>query len=176
MKRSTLLLLFCLTIQVSFAQNQTGNTTQSSAFFPSSSMATPIVDKGSLEVRAFELINEIRKEKGMTELVWDSELLKMAHLHSENMAEKEFFSHEGPDGSTLVKRARHCKVQGWKALGENIAYNLGYSDPAGFAVERWMGSEGHRLNLLRSAFTHTAIGVAIGRDGRVLFTQVFAAR
>ena len=36
----------------------------------------------------------------------------------------------------------------YKVLGENIAYNFGFDDPGGFAVERWMLSPGHRANIL----------------------------
>ena len=67
-------------------------------------------------------------------------------------------------------------LRGWKALGENIAYNQGYSDPTAFAVERWMVSEKHRENILNGEFTHAGIGIAHASDGRVFFTQVFMER
>jgi uncharacterized protein YkwD len=76
---------------------------------------------------------------------------------------------------TMVNRARAQGIRGWKALGENIAYNQGYDDPAGFVAERWMISHKHRENLLNARWTRSAIGVAIAQDGRVFFTQVFIA-
>ena len=99
----------------------------------------------------------------------------MARQHSEDMARKNFFSHEGPDGGT-VERARELGIRGWKALGENIAYNQGFEDPAAFAVERWMGSSKHRSNILSEMFTRSGLGIARAADGRIFFTQVFVAR
>jgi uncharacterized protein YkwD len=128
------------------------------------------------ERRAFELINAERRASGESSLVWDAELTRMARLHSENMARQNFFDHIDPQGQNMTMRARACGVCGWSAIAENIAYNSGYDDPAGFAVERWMKSSKHRANLLRQGFTHSGVGVARAADGRVFFTQVFVTR
>jgi uncharacterized protein YkwD len=128
------------------------------------------------ERRAFDLINEQRRKQGEEPLVWDAELCRMARLHSENMARLDFFSHDGPEGIDMLERARQSGIKGWKALGENIAYNQGFNDPAAFAVEKWMQSAKHRSNILRADFNRSAIGVARATDGRVFFTQVFITR
>ncbi|HLL14899.1 MAG TPA: CAP domain-containing protein [Pyrinomonadaceae bacterium] len=128
------------------------------------------------ERRAFDLINEARRSRGESSLVWDAELTRMARLHSENMARQNFFDHIDPQGQNMTMRARACGVCGWSAIAENIAYNSGYDDAAGFAVERWMTSPKHRANLLRQGFTHSGVGVARAADGRVFFTQVFVTR
>ncbi|HEX8707701.1 MAG TPA: CAP domain-containing protein [Pyrinomonadaceae bacterium] len=129
----------------------------------------------SLERRAFDLINAQRRANGQAPLIWDAALNRMARLHSENMGRLNYLAHEGPDGD-MQSRARASNIQGWRSLGENIAYNQGFDDPAGFAVERWMRSEKHRANILRSQFTHSAIGVSRTADGRVYLTQVFITR
>lgn len=129
----------------------------------------------SLERRAFDLINAERRAGGEEPLAWDDELCRMARQHSEEMVRQNFFSHEGPDGD-MVDRARALGIRGWKALGENIAYNQGFDDPAAFAVERWMGSAKHRANILSGMFTRSGLGIARAADGRIFFTQVFAAR
>jgi uncharacterized protein YkwD len=126
-----------------------------------------------LERRAFDLINAQRRARGQQPLAWDGELARLARSHSENMAQSDFFNHNAPGGMTMVQRARAQGVRGWKALGENIAYNQGYDDPAAFVAERWMVSYKHRENLLNSRWTRSAVGVAIAPDGRVFFTQVF---
>ncbi|HYG08653.1 MAG TPA: CAP domain-containing protein [Pyrinomonadaceae bacterium] len=128
------------------------------------------------ERRAFDLINAQRRARGESTLVWDAELTRMARLHSENMARQNFFDHVDPQGQNMTMRARAGGVCGWRAIAENIAYNSGYDDPAGFAVERWMTSSKHRANLLRQGFTHSGVGVARAADGRVFFTQVFVTR
>jgi uncharacterized protein YkwD len=129
----------------------------------------------SIERRAFDLINAERRAKGEAPLAWDGELCRMARQHSEEMARRDYFSHEGPEGGTL-DRARALGIRGWTALGENIAYNQGFEDPAAFAVERWMGSAKHRANILSGMFTHSGLGIARAADGRIFFTQVFIAR
>lgn len=137
----------------------------------------PVVSQkvASLERRAFELINAQRKARGQQPLPWDAELARLARQHSENMARADFFNHNAPGGMTMVNRARAQGIRGWSALGENIAYNQGYEDPAGFVAERWMISYKHRENALNSRWTRSAVGVAIASDGRVFFTQVFIA-
>ena len=136
----------------------------------------PVAAPTSLERRAFNLINVERRARGEAELVWDAELTRMARLHSERMAEQDFFNHTDPDGRDTVARAHDFGISGWHALAENIAYNAGDSDPAGFAVEHWLRSPKHRDNILRDGFTHSGLGVATAADGRVFFTQVFLTR
>jgi uncharacterized protein YkwD len=130
----------------------------------------------TLERRAFDLINAQRIANGETPLVWDAELCRMARMHSENMARRDFFDHTGPDGRDMRARAQSSNVRGWSALAENIAYNQGFDDPAAFAVERWMRSSKHRDNVLNAIFTRSAVGIARSSDGRVFLTQVFVAR
>jgi uncharacterized protein YkwD len=128
------------------------------------------------ERRAFDLINEARRAQGYPALVWDAELTYMARAQSANMAGQNYLGHAGPDGRNTVERARALGIDAWGALAENIAYNQGFDDPAGFAVERWLKSAKHRDNIMRAGFTHSGIGVAHAPDGRIYFTQVFVAR
>jgi uncharacterized protein YkwD len=136
--------------------------------------SSALVVASSLERRAFDLINSERAQNGLPSLVWDAELCRMARLHSEKMARLNFFDHEGPDGD-LPNRARESGIR-WRSLAENIALNQGYDDPVTLAVDQWMHSSGHRANILRGIFTHSAVGIARAADGRVYLTQVFIMR
>ncbi len=138
--------------------------------------ATSMVAATGVERRAFEMINQQRIANGAPPFVWDAELTSMARIHSKNMATQNFFNHVGPDGQDMVARAHACEIYGWRTLGENIAYNQGLQDPAAFAVERWMHSTKHRTNILNNQFSRSGIGTARAADGRIFFTQVFAAR
>ena len=128
------------------------------------------------ERRAFDLINAERQRRGLRPLVWDGGLTRLARYHSENMARGQFLSHVDRDGLDLRGRAEVLGLHGWRVLGENIAYNQGYSDPTAFAVERWMVSEKHRENILNGEYTHAAVGMARASDGTYYFTQVFMRR
>jgi uncharacterized protein YkwD len=136
--------------------------------------STPVV-ANTLERQAFNLINSERARNGLPPLTWDGELCRVARLHSENMGRRNFFDHEGPDGTNLLTRVTAQGIL-WRSLGENIAYNQGHNDPAGVAVSEWMHSPKHRANILRGNFTHSGIGVARTSDGRVYLTQVFIMR
>ncbi|GAA4822608.1 hypothetical protein GCM10025786_33090 [Nocardioides caeni] len=58
---------------------------------------------------------------------------------------------------------------GWSSAGENVA--MGYVPRN--VVSGWMGSEGHRANILGD-FTHLGIGVVRTGNGTYWFTQNFA--
>jgi uncharacterized protein YkwD len=124
------------------------------------------------EARCIEEINVIRQQHGLKQLkAWD-ELSDCARGHSQNMADKRcHFGHDGFDD-----RFNHmASVSKLSSMGENVAYNQGYSDPVMIAVESWMDSKGHRGNLLGN-HEETGVGVAISKDGKFYITQLFATR
>jgi uncharacterized protein YkwD len=129
-----------------------------------------------IERRAFEQTNAARSENGLPTLTWDAELCRLARAHSERMAAQGFFSHTTPQGVALKDRVRSGGVTQFRVIGENIAYNKGYDDPGGFAVERWMVSAGHRANILYAGFQSGAIGSFVAADGSVYLTQILIAR
>ena len=92
------------------------------------------------------------------------------------MAQNHFFSHRGLDGSMVDDRAEQMGIYNWRAIGENIAFNRGYEQPAEWAVETWLESPTHRSNLLNKSWNESAVGVSIARDGSYYFTQVFFLR
>lgn len=133
------------------------------------------VSASSLERQAFDAVNSQRARKGLSPLVWDGELCRVARRHSENMGRHNFFDHDGPGGTSLLDRINATDIT-WKSLAENIAYNQGHDEPTVVAVDQWMHSPKHRENILRGNFTHSAIGIARTSDGRVYLTQIFITR
>lgn len=127
----------------------------------------------AMEEEAFELINEQRRLKNLAPLVWDLEMLYVARLHSNNMAELNFFSHAGKDGKTADDRADNAGIKDWRAIGENIAYSRGIKNRVPFAVQSWMNSPTHKDNLLDKRWKRSGIGVAVSSDGKFYITQVF---
>lgn len=143
------------------------------AFAPNTILVTSADDISRLERQAFNVLNERRKENGLAPVEWSEEMAKVARNHSENMARYKFFSHVGKDGLMVSDRADALGYTKWKAIGENIAYNRGYDNPAEFAAERWMLSPAHRENVLNRRWKEAGIGLAIASDGTYYFTQVF---
>lgn len=138
--------------------------------------ASVVVNMASAEQSAFDVINQIRAEKGLEPLIWSDELAAVARLHSQNMAEFRFFSHRGLDNKLVSDRADELKVGRWRSIGENIAFNRGYADPVAMAVELWLDSPTHKRNMMDPNWKESAIGVAKAADGSVYFTQVFLVR
>ncbi len=130
----------------------------------------------TLEHKAFDLLNEKRIANGLTPLKWNEEMAKIARYHSENMARGNYFSHTEADGSMVNNRADLFGISNWKSIGENIAFNRGFSKPADSACEQWMQSPAHRENILDQRWKEAGIGVAIASDGTYYFTQVFILR
>ena len=112
------------------------------------------IETGS-EAQVLDLTNIIRARAGLSVLEADEEASDVAFLHSEDMMENDYFSHESIDGSTLADRLKEGNVP-YTTAGENIAAN--YSDSVA-AVEGWLNSKGHRENMLNEDFTHLGVGV-----------------
>lgn len=138
--------------------------------------ASVIVNTASVEQIAFDLINAKRAENGLKPLIWNDDVAAIARLHSQSMAEYTFFSHRGIDGMIVSDRADTAGLKKWRSIGENIAFNRGYTDPAEKAIELWMGSASHRHNMLSTDWRESAVGVAVASDGSFYFTQVFLIR
>lgn len=125
----------------------------------------------SLEQQTHDLINAVRKGQGLGSLEWNDVIAGEARIHSLNMAAgKVSVGHDGFDAraETIAKKIS------WISIGENVAYNQGYTDPVAKAVDGWMKSDGHRHNILGD-FNLTGIGVAVNGDA-YYFTQIFAKR
>lgn len=122
-----------------------------------------------------EQINEVRTGRGRSPLDRSPKLDDVAQHHSDDMAENDYFSHTSPTGESLSDRYSQFGIgcQG----GENIfkyraSFGVGPETVANRAVESWMGSPGHRENILRVRFSSEGIGVTYAGD-TVYVTQNF---
>lgn len=127
----------------------------------------------ALEQDAFQMINAQRSDAGMAALEWNEKVAQVARVHSNNMAQYNFFSHQGLDGNLVDGRAGKLGLNNWAAIGENIAFMKGYDDPVEAAITNWLRSPGHKKNLLNPDWTETGVGLSVTPDGKYYFTQVF---
>jgi uncharacterized protein YkwD len=129
---------------------------------------------GGMEARIVSLVNAERKERGLRPLVWNDRLDQAAKLHARNMATYRRMSHVIPEAKlpTLSARAQHVQYP-YAMIAENIA--LGYMD-AESVVRGWMGSPGHRRNILSAEATEIGTGVVSSKTGGFYFCQVFGRR
>jgi uncharacterized protein YkwD len=132
----------------------------------------PLPDRMVLERDASQAINEVRREHGLAELSTNETLVRIARGHSEDMARRQYFAHDTPEGVGSKDRAQRQGVS-FRRLGENIHRSRGIADPVRAAVDSWMKSRAHRKTILTAEYTETGIGVAVDERGAVYFTQLF---
>lgn len=107
------------------------------------------------EKQIFDLTNRIRNKHGLESFTWNEDVRNIAYKHSLDMVENDYFDHISPTYGKLDARFIAGEVP-FRTAGENIALN--YVDGAA-AVEGWLNSEGHRVNLLHEGFTELGVGV-----------------
>jgi len=146
--------------------------------------------EAAVEEAVHERINEIRKDRDLSTLAYDESLAEIALDHSEDMAKDEYFSHREPGGDGIEERyaaaGYECRVktgEGQYSTGAENIYKV-EADADGESAEEiaddvvsgWMGSEGHRKNILQSYWKNEGIGVAIvdrGDEVEAYVTQNF---
>jgi len=124
--------------------------------------------------RVVALTNEERAEEGVNQLARNALLDEAAQMKAEDMAAKGYYAHVSPDGVTPMHWVEEAGYE-YLIIGENLVVNR--TDAEG-VVDAFMGSPGHRANILRKDFTEIGIGVARGTyKGKeaVFAVQIFAA-
>ncbi|WP_343998328.1 fibronectin type III domain-containing protein, partial [Pseudarthrobacter sulfonivorans] len=104
--------------------------------------------------------NAERSKAGLTPLKLNTAMNTVAQNWSQVMGDGRGMVHN-PDYASQIP-------QGWQGAAENVAYGYSPSSVTG----GWMGSEGHKRNIL-GTFTHIGIGYYIDDRGRGWFTQNF---
>jgi uncharacterized protein YkwD len=111
------------------------------------------------------LLNEQRAEHGMKSLRTNTRLGSASISYSQRMVAQAFFSHEAPDGTTLVQRLTSVGYldggDDW-VVGENIGWGQGPLSTPRSMVEAWMNSAGHRRNILSGDYAEIGLGLALG--------------
>ena len=116
--------------------------------------------------RVVELVNQERIAAGLQPLSVSEELMSVAFVRARETT--IHFDHTRPDGRSCFTILGENNIA-YRAAGENIAY--GYSNSES-VMAGWMGSPGHRSNILNSNFTHMGVGCYIS-GGRLYWVQVF---
>ena len=122
-----------------------------------------------IRIRVLDLINTARAEArscgteffaATSPLTWNTQLLDAARTHSADMAQHNFFSHTGSDGSNVGDRATAAGFT-WQRIGENIAAG---QTSAESAVNGWIDSPGHCRNLMNPNFTEVSVACVENSD------------
>jgi|GEM_PF-2360997 len=135
-----------------------------------------------IALQIHELINNERTSRGLFALNWNPTIAKTSVNHSNDMANRNYFQHDSPEGHDFTWRYAEvgftCAISQGSWIyggGENIMYMEGYYGVETIAqesVDGWMNSQGHRENILTPYFKTEGIGVAKS-GSEVYVTQNF---
>ena len=126
------------------------------------------VDLDAYVQEVLTLTNARREAAGLNSLSAAPVLTEMAMLRAREL--EESYSHTRPSGENCktVFGEFETDLRFW---GENAA--KGNRTPEA-VVEAWMGSQGHRENLLREDAGYLGVGVWQDEDGILYWVQLFA--
>lgn len=118
-------------------------------------------------------LNNIRAERGLAPLPVDPALAAVARTRAEDMANKNYFSHQPPDGCDFrCLLNRHGVSFAW--AGEIISWNdFPSKDSVTATLNMWRGSPQHYSIITNCQFVRMGTGAAIAPDGRVYHVAVF---
>ena len=99
--------------------------------------------------------NNQRIANGLGSLALNGQLNQAAQAKANDMAARNYWSHNTPDGQTpwtFVSAAGYD----YQAVGENLAYGFATSSDT---ITGWMNSPGHRANILNSNYVDVGFGI-----------------
>ena len=145
----------------------------------------PTIEAADLAKRLHAQINKERKKHGLTALAWSDALSRIAAKHSRDMTNRNYLSHDSPEGKDFSFRYQQdgyaCVIRVGKMVyagAENIALSHLYNsmttengiayynwntaqEIAQRTVVGWMNSPGHRENILMPYWLQEGIGIEI---------------
>ncbi len=149
-----------------------------SVFALATPSATLAWDEGAAssasEKQLVALTNQSRAAAGLKALKVDSTLTSVARWRSKDMIVRDYFSHDIPGYGKVFKKL-DSRGYCYKLAGENIGWN-DYPDAEATAQihQMFMGSSGHRANILGKSWDAIGVGSYKGSDGRKMWTVLFA--
>lgn len=165
---------------VELGVHQQGATTSlvlAASFTPGAGM-----DPTGLAVRMLTMVNEARAQgrkcgaayyPPSAPVRWNEVLARAARQHSEDMAGRDFFHHNSPDGSTPFMRVERAGYD-YSGAAENIAAGQMTLEAV---MAGWISSPGHCANLMSAEYTEMGAALASNRASSMgaYWTQVFAS-
>lgn len=116
-----------------------------------------------------DLVNSERAKAGLQALQIDAKLTESAQAKSQDMKNKNYFSHTSPTYGSPFDQMKSLGIS-YKSAGENIAMG---QQSATKVMDAWMKSPGHKANILNPSFTHIGVGLS---DSGYYWTQQFIGK
>lgn len=131
------------------------------------------------ESQLISLQNQARASGGLSSLKLDTALRTIARWRSQDMVERDYFSHTILGTSHNVfwymqNKYGYC----FNVAGENIGTvtwpGASLADATNWIFQKFMGSSGHRANIMGKAWDVVAVGAYKGPGDEFMWTVLFA--
>ena len=129
------------------------------------SPALAVPSSTTYESQVVNRTNDYRSARDLVRLKTHSCVDRFAESNAARMAASHDFEHQD-----LRRVLDECNLTG---VAENIAY--GYTS-GNKTVDAWMGSPGHRKNILTPSMRYIGVGAVRDDDGRWWVAQVFGTK
>ncbi|MGV3724668.1 MAG: CAP domain-containing protein [Actinomycetota bacterium] len=127
------------------------------------------------ELRFVELANEERRKRGLSQLVIDPLLIRVARLHSAEMRDRAYFNHNSPTAAERTPMDRYLKAVSlrpeYACVGENLFYCSIVDVKRGH--DAFMNSPTHRDNVLFPRYEKIGVGIIKNERGEFWVTQMY---
>jgi hypothetical protein len=138
----------------------------------------------ALDAAILCLVNGERADNGLPALNHVSQLDQSASGMCQRMITEHFFSHETPDGKSVVDRVQptgYIPKSGDWVVGENLAWGSGALSTPQAIVNGWMNSPGHRANILAPDYKDIGLAACNGspspdHQGGTVYVNNFGAK
>lgn len=141
-----------------------------SMIYPGQKVSVPSFDDvKKQENEVIRLVNVERSKRGLAALKTNWQLSRVARYKSQDMINKNYFSHTSPTYGSPFKMMETFGIR-FSSAGENIA--SGQKTPAE-VMNSWMNSPGHRSNILSASYSEIGVGLAKSSSGKTYWTQMF---
>ena len=90
-------------------------------------------------------------------MAWNDLLFSAAAKHSQDMATRNYFSHDSLDGTTFAQRLTNEGYR-WSTAAENIAAGMG---TVSGVMTTWLNSDGHCRNIMEPTLNEVAVACVV---------------
>jgi uncharacterized protein YkwD len=135
---------------------------------------TTITTLPAAETQMIGLLNAQRSALGLVPLQLDTRLTAIARARSADMAAKNYFAHQQPDGLWAWDLMNQAGIK-WYAVGEIIGRTGGIvlADSGTTVAAEWKASSAHYALITSSAYNYLGVGLAVDATGRYIWSVEF---
>ncbi len=135
----------------------------------------------SIDVAMLNAVNEARSRarscggtsySAQPALRWSCKLDSAATTHAKDMANNNFFSHTGSDGSRMGQRMNNAGYS-WSSAAENIAAGQYTVD---MVMKGWLASAGHCRNIMSSSVTEMGASLITVSPGSANYSHYWVQK